>query len=303
MTCTDWDTVIRPRVRGTWNIHQVLSRTQHMTEFFVLFSSILGISCQPGQANYAAANTFLDAFSQYCTRQGRPCQTVDIGAVDGVGYLARDTRARDRFRATAVHLLTEQDILDTVQFAIQRCAASSTRRREGASLQHERLGQWEYQSHTQIAIGLRSTMPIKSEQSRVSWRSDPRMALYHNIEDCQEVSSQSSGKDELKEFLNTIAYSPEFLDTADVPAFLAQQIGKTLFSFLLRHPDEVPDIDQSPSSIGMDSLVAIEIRNWISRRLQLSLKVQEIIGISSLRQLGANIRDKMKETSRIVLDI
>ncbi|CAI4213948.1 unnamed protein product [Parascedosporium putredinis] len=93
-------------------------------------------------------------------------------------------------------------------------------------------------------------MPIKSEQSRVSWRSDPRMALYHNIEDCQEVSSQSSEKDELKEFLNTIAYSPEFLDTADVPAFLAQQIGKTLFSFLLRRPDEVPDIDQSPSSIG-----------------------------------------------------
>jgi hypothetical protein len=53
--------------------------------FFVLFSFMSGIIGMPGQANYAAATTFMDAFVQYRHSQHLPASVIDVGAVDGIG--------------------------------------------------------------------------------------------------------------------------------------------------------------------------------------------------------------------------
>ncbi|KAG8408180.1 hypothetical protein J3459_018100 [Metarhizium acridum] len=64
MTFDGWQTAVEPMVRGTWNLHEDTSMNIEL-EFFLLFFCFPGIVGQHGQANYAAANGFLDAFVRF----------------------------------------------------------------------------------------------------------------------------------------------------------------------------------------------------------------------------------------------
>ncbi|KAL1625569.1 hypothetical protein SLS56_007228 [Neofusicoccum ribis] len=83
----DYHTVISSKVRGTWNLHEASLQTAAPLDFFTLLSSISGLVGKKGQANYAAANTFLDAFSAYRNAQGLPANAVNLGVIEDVGYI------------------------------------------------------------------------------------------------------------------------------------------------------------------------------------------------------------------------
>ena len=79
--------VTAPKIHGAWNLH--LATAQCPLDFFVLFSSFSPIFGNPGQANYAAANTFLDALARYRRGRNLPALSVNWGWLADVGYVAR----------------------------------------------------------------------------------------------------------------------------------------------------------------------------------------------------------------------
>ncbi len=84
-----WDRfpkVLAPKVEGTWHLHQA-SQTLPL-DFFVLFSSITSLLGNRGQANYAAANAFLDAFVHYRRAQGLPALAINWGSWAEIGLAA-----------------------------------------------------------------------------------------------------------------------------------------------------------------------------------------------------------------------
>ena len=91
--------VMAPKVAGTLNLDQATRDLD--LDFFVCFSSASALVGAPGQANYAAANAFLDAYAEHRRHEGRPMTSVDWGPWAEVG-MAASLGERDRERARAL---------------------------------------------------------------------------------------------------------------------------------------------------------------------------------------------------------
>ncbi|CKN24702.1 putative polyketide synthase Pks17 [Mycobacterium tuberculosis] len=96
------DKVLRAKVDGAWNLHEL---TRHLdVSAFVLFSSMAGIVGAPGQANYAAANAFLDGLAAYRRSRGLAALSVAWGLWEQASAMTEHLGERDRVRMSRVGL-------------------------------------------------------------------------------------------------------------------------------------------------------------------------------------------------------
>jgi acyl transferase domain-containing protein len=78
---------LEPKVAGGWNLHHLTADLP--LDFFVMFSSLAGVLGSPGQGNYAAANAFLDALASLRTAQDRPALSIAWGPWENTGLSVR----------------------------------------------------------------------------------------------------------------------------------------------------------------------------------------------------------------------
>lgn len=108
-----FETVMAPKVTGTWHLHTL---TRHMPlDFFVLFSSGVSLLGSAGQGNHAAANAFVDGFAAYRRALGFPASSLNWGAWAEVGAAADRKLAEERKVAT----FTPQEGLQALEWAMQ----------------------------------------------------------------------------------------------------------------------------------------------------------------------------------------
>ncbi|MGO8770367.1 SDR family NAD(P)-dependent oxidoreductase [Mycobacterium sp.] len=96
------DTVLRAKVDGAWNLHELTQELE--LSAFVVFSSMAGIVGAPGQGNYAAANSFLDGLAAYRRARGLPGLSVAWGLWEQPSAMTRHLEDRDRARMRRVGL-------------------------------------------------------------------------------------------------------------------------------------------------------------------------------------------------------
>ena len=96
------DAVLRAKVDGAWNLHEL---TQHLDlSAFVMFSSMAGIVGTPGQANYAAANSFLDGLADYRRANGLAGLSVAWGLWEQASAMTQHLADSDKARMSRLGL-------------------------------------------------------------------------------------------------------------------------------------------------------------------------------------------------------
>ncbi|MFG2957394.1 type I polyketide synthase [Streptomyces sp. NPDC048291] len=114
------DAVLAPKARGAWHLHE-LTRHLDLSEF-VLFSSVASVLGTAGQANYAAANAFLDALAENRRAAGLPARSLCWGYWAERGELGAGLGDADidRLRRQGIHPMTSDEGLALFDAALTR---------------------------------------------------------------------------------------------------------------------------------------------------------------------------------------
>ena len=286
MTYDEWTKAVQPKVQGTWNLHRACVASNIDLDHFILFSSLSGIIGQRGQANYAGANTFLDAFVQYRQNLGLPAAVINIGALLDHGYVAESPELMEAMRTQGFYGIKTPQLLDSIA-AVMLSSAPLEKRSV------------VFVNPSQLVIGLRSVTSLSDPSNRVVWKTDRRMLLYFNDEPVSMTAKTTSAtSSKLVSFLSRARLAPAELQSPEASVFLAQQIYLQLFRLLLKPADNEEDIDVDVSlqDAGLDSLVAVEMRSWWKSVFPFDISVLEMLSMRTLLALGERAAQGLRET-------
>ncbi|KAK6853866.1 polyketide synthase [Apiospora arundinis] len=288
MKFSDWAQVMAPKVKGAWNLHTASCNKGLGLDFFVLFSSLSGVLGQPGQAPYSAANAYLDAFVHYRTGMGLPCTTLDLGAMEGVGYLSSHESLLDKMRGTGWIPVKEEQLLEALESVlIHRHYERTTRTGFDASHTLE-----SYTNTNTVVVGIAPDSSDHRNNGSTRLHRDVRLAAYRNKgRSCTAVASSSSD-DGLRNLLVKAKDNPELFSAPETAEVLAREIGKKLFSLILK-PNQEPNIALGLTELGLDSLVAVELRAWCKAMFAVEITVLQMLAMGTLKALGEKVAERL----------
>lgn len=285
MSHSEWAAALAPKLTGSWNLHH--ATMHHPLDFFVLFGSIAGVCGNAGQANYAAATTFLEAFSRFRRQRGLACSVLNLGVVGDAGAASRNPRFLQRVQSIALHVLNEAEVIDGLAAAI-RISPTDSASPTGA-----------------VTVGLahtkrRSDLP---KEMFLGGR-DARFSIYPNLESTSGAvgGDQSKQVNALKALLGEIQRDPSLLGQKETEITLIKELGRFVSQNLSGQTQEQTQDGTDDANyivamaeIAVDSLMAIEVRNWLRRSLGIELPTVEINRAGNLGGLVKVVMKGLKE--------
>jgi hypothetical protein len=248
----EFTATVKSKVEDAWNIYEAFEEAAIRLDFLVMTSSLVTLMDQPGQANYAAANTFLESFPQYRHRAALAASALGVCPIDDIGFVAENPLIRKKLKSQGLWFLPERELLHYVELAILNSHAPVD-----SAPKNNQVASWKSPGH--IVMGLRSQVHLEDTNCQTARRRDRRMGMYHNVPKEANDGSAGSSCNQLKAFISRAAEDPVLLAEQSWHDFLAEEIGRRIFRFMMK-PEEDMEIDISLTQIGLDSLMAIELR-------------------------------------------
>ena len=247
--------VMNPKVTGAWNLHEATLDLE--LDFFVLYSSATTYVGNPGQANYVAANAFLESLASYRKSLGFTAQYAAWGAISDVGYLARNEETKEALQSRlGGNALSSDQALKMLEKVILSEKA-------GAAIIDL---DWSV---------IQRVMPAA------------KSAKYDELQ--RQV--KSSDGDQYEDIQTLIANMSHAEIQSLVVDLLLDEIEQ-----ILRLPREKLDIEQSVFDLGMDSLMGMELVLAIEERFGVKLPVMALTEGANIQRIAERITDQLSDT-------
>ena len=251
-----FDVVARPKVDGAWNLHRLLGRRP--LDFFALFSSSSALFGSPGQANYAAANAFLDALAHHRSAHGQVCTSIGWGAWSEAGMASRLTEdTRGRWARLGVNMIEAK--------------AATTALAEVLALKRPAVAVVALD----VARFLRNATP--AVRALFGEGGASRTTL-------PGVSRQAGG-----------AKSTSDLRTAppEQRGAMLRDYARQVAARILGFSEAGLDAETPLSTLGFDSLMAVQLRNAISQDLAVDVPLTSILKGLTVNALASEVAMKL----------
>ena len=223
-----------------------------------MLSSISAVIGNRGQAAYAAANSFLDDFAHYRASQGLPGTSINLGVVKEIGHVAERPELQKRLESLSGDVaLSKADVLALIKLAI--------------------VGQIDQHADHQCTTGL-NFETYSPQNPAFYWATDARFCHLRGgmgVREEKDSGSSMSTKQALKKS-QTIEKATEITTSA--------LIGK--FASVLIIPANEVSTNKPVAMLGLDSLVAVEVRSWIAKEMDAKMSTMELMTISSIKALA-----------------
>lgn len=267
MTPQEFREPIAPKVEGTWNLHKVSLEQEQPLDFFTMFSSVSGLLGQLGQSNYAAGNVFLDSFAAYRIQQGLPACSINLGPVEDVGYLKDKDMLSRIFESRGWSPINEA--------LLQRIIRASTLQ------QTHKLNP---ASSGQLVTAITPGNPPFDPLHRFS-------ALRAAAGTAAAGGSGGSAASSATKLAMLKNAAKGDVDHETLLAAAVELVNSVLMRSL--GVGEALDATRPLANYGVDSLVAVELRNWVRAGLGIEMSALEIVGARTLTMLCETILKKV----------
>lgn len=226
---------LAPKVRGAWNLHE--STRARPLDFFVMFSSIASVFGSPAQANYAAANAFLDALAHMRRAEGLPAVSINWGPWAGGGMAGRDSGADRRWsdEGIGIHAFSPEQALQGLAEILRRDATQTV------------VMSVNWARFARVLFGI-DTVPFLSQISDGQMREQ----------------EDDSGRGRLLEELRA-AHPAERRD------LLIARVRERIVPILGLASDDDLAAHRGFFDMGMDSLMALELKNTLQNDLAVTI--------------------------------
>lgn len=269
MSLDDYASALRAKIPGSVNLHGHFG-SSHELDFFIMLSSLSGILGNASQANYAAGNTFQDALAHHRASHGLAATAIDLGNVLEVGWVARNnirdgvTTAVDVFEA--IKNISISNLTALIKHAIKTNKPVKCEADVNATLSH------------QIMFGIEG-FP----------RNDAKFSHVPSVFPKSSSGANSSSNQQPSSIRAIIAQAPPDIKVPMLATFILSAVRQKL-SRLLSLPEAEIDEQDTLAGHGIDSLVAVEVRNWLRKDVGADVSIFEILsGKETIRQLVEKI--------------
>ena len=277
MTHPVWTRVVRPKAQGSHNLHALLPRG---LDFFIMLSSMCGIFGNGSQANYAAGNTYQDALARHRIARGEKAVALDLGPIPDLGMLAQNEDIRKRMKAGgAFTMLSGKDVC--------------------AQLEHYCDPHLPLLSdlRCQTLSGINVPANIRAQGfDAPNWMQHRSLfAHFHQIEGSSAAGSSVSGSGGGATTTAPVTDMSSALADAASDADAGTLVTEALVGKLARIlalPSDALDVQKPIHALGVDSLVAVDIRNWCAKEIKADVAIFDIMGGASLQEIGLRMAGK-----------
>jgi len=260
----DWErfaAVLRPKTQGAWNLH--LATRRRLLDFFVLFSSASCTLGNRGQGNYAAGNSFMNALAEHRRAAGLCASSVCWGPFAEVGMAATGSQAGLRMAQSGILGLRPADGIAALSGVIQQDIAVPT------------IVDMDWGLFLDTLPGeLAATLFERLGRSAAA--SAPAAAGAAGRETEEPGAASPLGR---------ILAAPE----AERSALVLELIRKTAGRVMGFEDVSLVPTDTSLTRMGLDSLMAMDFRNQVERRLAVALPFAFLAEHASLEDIAAHL--------------